>query len=638
MLKAMAKEPDQRYETARQMADDLQRFLEDKTIAARRPSLRQRLARQSRRHRSVLTAITLTLLVAAMIGGAMIWRAYSVAVAQRRRAEAQERTAVREKIRASINLQLALQAVDDMYSGIAAEWITSDTTLSRTQADFLRKALAVYEGIASEPTQPGQPGAETASAYLKIARIHERLDQPEQQRDAAKRAVEGYRQLVQQHQQPQDELELAESRHQLSRALVSLGWYEESLDAIQQARPGLQSWATKQPDEPAFQETLALHDLDRAGVLCRLGRMDQAAEAVHDAQVWLQSVMTGVPTVDRPTHLQVASYQAARLSAEILRHQRRFDEGLKLCEQARDRCSFNRMESYLLDNRDLAHCEVALTCELAELYDAAGQLPLAAEQFRKALLLQQQTFKSRLKPIQYDLRLFFFGKFRDDQYHEAQPFCDYIETQIRLSSVLRRLGRPHEAELLLSEAERMSLMGWKGRGTLRYGAAWANSRAELSLLLQPFRPQEAERAARAAADVWQDVLSSHAHAQRFCSGVHGLQRDVEWFRETFSQQDLAVNQGADFHRTVFYSHGEGVWYLEAEEYDTAIGDFSGSIKVRTEGHAFDWLYLAWAHWKLDQKDKAREWFDKADQWIQQQPTRDVELDELRSQVTQIMSE
>ena len=60
ILKAMAKEPDQRYETAQQMADDLRRFLEDKTIAARRPSPAQRLARWSRRHRAVLIAVAAT--------------------------------------------------------------------------------------------------------------------------------------------------------------------------------------------------------------------------------------------------------------------------------------------------------------------------------------------------------------------------------------------------------------------------------------------------------------------------------------------------------------------------------------------------------------------------------------------------
>src|SRR5262249_2618580 len=45
VLKAMAKNPAERYATAQELADDLKRFLEDKPIRARRPSLRQRAAK-----------------------------------------------------------------------------------------------------------------------------------------------------------------------------------------------------------------------------------------------------------------------------------------------------------------------------------------------------------------------------------------------------------------------------------------------------------------------------------------------------------------------------------------------------------------------------------------------------------------
>src|SRR5262249_35830614 len=42
VLKAMAKNPAERYATMQELADDLERFLEDKPIRARRPTLRQR--------------------------------------------------------------------------------------------------------------------------------------------------------------------------------------------------------------------------------------------------------------------------------------------------------------------------------------------------------------------------------------------------------------------------------------------------------------------------------------------------------------------------------------------------------------------------------------------------------------------
>src|SRR3954462_4818522 len=54
VLKAIAKVPAERYLTAREFADDLQRFLRDEPIRARRTTLTQRGRKWLRRHPSVL--------------------------------------------------------------------------------------------------------------------------------------------------------------------------------------------------------------------------------------------------------------------------------------------------------------------------------------------------------------------------------------------------------------------------------------------------------------------------------------------------------------------------------------------------------------------------------------------------------
>jgi WD40 repeat protein/serine/threonine protein kinase len=66
VLKAMAKSSEERYATAQELADDLRRFLEDKPIKARRPSLRQRAARWARRHKPVVRAAIVVLALAAV--------------------------------------------------------------------------------------------------------------------------------------------------------------------------------------------------------------------------------------------------------------------------------------------------------------------------------------------------------------------------------------------------------------------------------------------------------------------------------------------------------------------------------------------------------------------------------------------
>jgi WD40 repeat protein/serine/threonine protein kinase len=67
VLKAMAKGPGERYATAQELADDLRRFLEDKPIRARRPSLRLRMVKWTRRHRALTWAMGISAAVVSMV-------------------------------------------------------------------------------------------------------------------------------------------------------------------------------------------------------------------------------------------------------------------------------------------------------------------------------------------------------------------------------------------------------------------------------------------------------------------------------------------------------------------------------------------------------------------------------------------
>ena len=74
VLKAMAREPAERYATARELADDLRRFLGDRPVKARRPSLLQRLRKWCRRHQRVVTATAMTLTGSLAVSTVFIWR------------------------------------------------------------------------------------------------------------------------------------------------------------------------------------------------------------------------------------------------------------------------------------------------------------------------------------------------------------------------------------------------------------------------------------------------------------------------------------------------------------------------------------------------------------------------------------
>jgi serine/threonine protein kinase/Flp pilus assembly protein TadD len=74
VLKAMAKNHEERYASARDLADDLERFLKDQPILARRPTPVQRARKWARRHRPAMWSAAVALFgILAVLAGSVGW-------------------------------------------------------------------------------------------------------------------------------------------------------------------------------------------------------------------------------------------------------------------------------------------------------------------------------------------------------------------------------------------------------------------------------------------------------------------------------------------------------------------------------------------------------------------------------------
>ena len=74
LLKMLEKDPRSRYASAADLAAELTRFVENKPITARRPSLRQRLAKWSARNSTLVTTVAVAMLAfATIVGGILGW-------------------------------------------------------------------------------------------------------------------------------------------------------------------------------------------------------------------------------------------------------------------------------------------------------------------------------------------------------------------------------------------------------------------------------------------------------------------------------------------------------------------------------------------------------------------------------------
>jgi tetratricopeptide (TPR) repeat protein len=158
LLKAMAREPECRYSTAQGLADDLRRFLDDRPIAARRPGLAYRAARWARRHRALVGAVAIALvLTVAILVSSLVY-------------------VEGEHQKATWSRDFARRAADDFYTDVAERWLDQEPGLEDLQRQFLLKALGYYQGFARDDARYWEVRLAAARAYRRIGDIQQRLE------------------------------------------------------------------------------------------------------------------------------------------------------------------------------------------------------------------------------------------------------------------------------------------------------------------------------------------------------------------------------------------------------------------------------------------------------------------------------
>jgi tetratricopeptide (TPR) repeat protein len=305
-LKCMEREPGDRYPSAEALADDLERFLADRPIQARHPSLAQRLTKLARRHRGLVWALFGGLLVAVTVLGistGIIWREKQQAE-QAYRAEAEARTAEAEqRLLAEANELQARQVVDEMYTKVAEEWLATEPRMQLVQRDLLLKALHFYEKLLrSHPTDP-QIRFKTAQAYHFVGRVQHRLGQTQESQQAIRQQIALLRDLVAEvPATARYRFDLFHSLRELAIAQAGSHQIDENEILHNEAYDLIAQLVREFPDEPDYQDSLANESSVLGSILAGQGNSDEAERAFRTALALAEDLTRRYPNKRTPPH------------------------------------------------------------------------------------------------------------------------------------------------------------------------------------------------------------------------------------------------------------------------------------------------------------------------------------------------
>jgi serine/threonine protein kinase/Flp pilus assembly protein TadD len=204
--KATQRDPAHRYATAGELAADLQRFLDDEAIEARRQTQAERFLRWARRHpgiavlAGVLTAVLVLATVASLLAAGhfnqLRWNEAQAAQSERdaRDREAKERKqavkarkaadesraqAVKALQKAEESYARARAAVNDYLTAVSDDPRLKEPGLSLLRAQLLQSALGFYQEFLKERADDPALRRELATVYLKVGQIYSDLGQPQ---------------------------------------------------------------------------------------------------------------------------------------------------------------------------------------------------------------------------------------------------------------------------------------------------------------------------------------------------------------------------------------------------------------------------------------------------------------------------
>ena len=305
--KAIAKEPDQRYQTAAEFRDDLRAFLEDRPIAAKRLSLIGQFTRFSRRNplaASLMGMLLLTLgllAVTAAVGyvatnGALKdLRQKQISLQKEQRATQQALSLADENARkiesqfqrAETNVEVALEAFDQVFRQLIArgtgrsgdldidgfqQMAGIEKAITKDDAEFIEKLLAFYQRLAVDSDHNRDFRTQSATAYRRIANVFRLVGENAKADEAYQSALETFNELLSEEPDSLEALlNVVATRNEWASLIVARGKWLEAMSAVVESRDQLENYSDPEQLKVQIQLVKTLNQLTAGSVSVMFG-------------------------------------------------------------------------------------------------------------------------------------------------------------------------------------------------------------------------------------------------------------------------------------------------------------------------------------------------------------------------------
>ncbi len=329
-LKAMARDPEQRYATAGELREEIERWLADEPVRAYSEPWTARVARWSRRHQTFVAnaAVLLVTAVAALsIGSLMLSDANRRIEAQREIAQANAEQAEENRVLADQNFRQAWDAVNKYLTQVTTDRRLKDQGLESLRRDLLLAARDFFDDFVGRKADNHQLRLDRAHAYRMLGKITYQVDSKVEAANFLQQAVSIYAE-ENQHVVGCCDPQLRTVRRELGSALGELHEFGPAEDQLLLASSLLDQTPPEQRDA-SWTIDRVLTSADLGWLLVNASRLPEAEAHFQFALEQLESAQSQLANSEDAATAESLVGQGRNYLGAVYRRTGRFDEALE---------------------------------------------------------------------------------------------------------------------------------------------------------------------------------------------------------------------------------------------------------------------------------------------------------------------